>query len=81
VCVCECECECVWAPYPLAGLTPREQDIAGQMTQLGLVATCKQYGDAAGWVERGSVVGLCLLCVEAGDPAYLGGGASWGAPT
>jgi hypothetical protein len=32
----------VWAPYPLAGLTPREQDIAGHMTQLGLVATCKQ---------------------------------------
>lgn len=32
----------VWQPYPLAGLTPREQDIAGHMAQLGLVATCKQ---------------------------------------
>lgn len=32
----------VWQPYALQGLTPREQDIAQHMAQLGLVATCTQ---------------------------------------
>lgn len=67
----------VWQPYPLAGLTPREQDIAGHMCQLGLVATCKQDG-ASFFCATPLAASLCGGSGAAGQSDAAGDASSKG---